>query len=198
MRLQISAGYGPAECELAVGKLVKALRAEYPSLVVEEAVHGARPDCYFSVQVSADEDVSQLVGAIKWICQSPYRPHHKRKNWFIDVSLCKEEAGAHAMEERDIRYETFRSGGKGGQHVNKVETGVRAIHIPSGLAAVSTSARSQHLNKQLALNHLCGMLLEQAEQSSADAKAYNRLEHSRLQRGNAVRVYEGMAFKRIR
>lgn len=198
MILQISAGYGPAECELAVFKFVKVLQKEYPSLTIEEFVRGAKPDCYQSMRVRFDEDVPHLIGAVKWICQSPYRPHHRRKNWFIDVSLCREGEKSASIDDKDIRFETFHSSGKGGQHVNKVETGVRAVHIPSGLAAASTNARSQHMNKRLALNRLCDMLLEQAEADRAQVKAYNRAEHARLERGNAVRVYEGLEFNRMK
>lgn len=52
------------------------------------------------------------------------------------------------------RVETFRSGGKGGQHQNKTESGVRLIHLPSGVRATSRSERSQHRNKTLALGRL--------------------------------------------
>ena len=75
-----------------------------------------------------------------------------------------------------MRVETFRSGGKGGLNVNKVETGVRAVHVPTGLAVVSTQARSQHMNKRLDLD---------------------RLEHTRLERGGAVRTYVGTDFRRV-
>ena len=95
-----------------------------------------------------------------------------------------------------VRFETFRSGGKGGQHVNKTETGVRAVHVPTGMAAVSTDARSQSLNKRLALNRLCDMLAAVQYRDRAQAKSLDRLEHLRLERGRPVRVYEGPAFRR--
>ena len=197
MKLQLSSGYGPAECELAVGKLLRALQKEYPDIQIDQTVRGAKSDCYQSVQISSKQDFSHLEGSVKWICESPYRRGHKRKNWFVDISICKEDDKPQALDENLVRFETFRSGGKGGQHVNKVETGVRAIHIPSGMAAASTSARSQHMNKKLALNRLCDMLTEQERQGASNVKEYNRLEHSRIVRGNAVRTYEGMEFRLI-
>ena len=97
------------------------------------------------------------------------------------------------MPER-VRFETFRSGGKGGQHINKVETGVRAVDMESGLAAVSTEARSQQMNKRIALDRLCGMIALRGEADRAGAESLNRLEHLRLQRGGPVRIYRGPAF----
>lgn len=195
MEIQLSSGQGPAECELAVGKLLRALREEFPAIRVLETVPGQKADCYRSVRIASDSDLSFLEGSVKWICESPYRPHHKRKNWFVDVSLCSIPPIT-KDDEMLVRFETFRSGGKGGQHVNKTETGVRAVHIPTGLAAVSTDGRSQHMNKNLALNRLCDLLAARDRQSAADSRALDRLEHLRLERGNPVRVYEGMQFIR--
>lgn len=197
MDIQLSSGQGPLECELAVGKLLRALSAEYPGLEVLEKVPGGRADCYKSVLLRADEDLSHLEGTVKWVCQSPYRPGHKRKNWFVDVSLWG-QALQTAYDPELVRFETFRSGGKGGQHVNKVETGVRAIHVPTGLAVVSTQARSQHMNKRLALDRLCALLAERNARDEAALRACQRLEHTRLERGGAVRTYEGMEFRRVK
>ena len=193
---QISSGQGPAECELAVSKLLQSLRDEFPGLTILDSAPGIRPGGYRSVRV-AGADLSALEGTVKWICQSPYRPGHKRKNWFVDVSRCT-RAQSVSFDESLVRFETFRSGGKGGQHVNKVETGVRAIYIPTGLTAVSTDGRSQHMNRNIALDRLCQELARRNDTGSAEAKALNRLEHYRLERGRPVRVYEGMEFHRVK
>ena len=135
-------------------------------------------------------------GSVLWICKSPYRPGHKRKNWYVDVSILDQVP--RISEERMVRFETFCSGGKGGQHVNKVETGVRAIHIPTGTAVVSTQARSQHMNKQIAMNRLCCILAEMNARNQQKEKSLAWMEHARLERGNPVRIYEGMKFERSR
>lgn len=196
MELQFSSGQGPEECELAVGKLLRALQAEFPDIRVVETTPGKRADCYRSVRITCDVDLSFLEGSVKWICESPYRQKHKRKNWFVDVSLCAQHK-PQEFDESLVRFETFRSSGKGGQHVNKVETGVRAIYLPVGLAVTSTEARSQQMNKRIALNRLCEAIAAGNESGIVNVKALNRLEHTRIERGNAVRVYEGMEFKRI-
>lgn len=59
------------------------------------------------------------------------------------------------LTKKDFRVDKFRSGGKGGQHQNKVESGVRITHIESGISAESRSTRSQYRNKQLAFGRLC-------------------------------------------
>ena len=98
--------------------------------------------------------------------------------------------------EADYRIEKFHSGGKGGQNVNKVETGVRVIHIPTGITVASTEERSQYMNKQKALKRLQGILTAM-EQAAGDKQANQAWrEHTRIVRGNPVRVYEGMDFRR--
>jgi len=197
MILQISSGQGPTECELAVGKFLKVVMEEIKSIKIIEQTQGHYVDCYKSVVVSVEDDVSDFVGTIKWIAKSPFRPKHKRKNWFIDVGIFKEQEKVNFSEEL-VRFETFRSGGNGGQNVNKVETGVRAVHIPTGLTVVCTEARTQHLNKKLALNRLSEIISKQNMDVELLAKQVMWIQHELLERGNPVRIYEGLEFKRIK
>lgn len=193
MRIQISSGQGPEECELAVGLFYQALRREVEEIQMVSCVKGRRGG-FSSVVLEADW--SGLEGSVLWVCKSPLRPGHKRKNWYIDVSILEEIP--RTSREMQVRFETFRSGGKGGQNVNKVETGVRVVHIPTGIAVVSTEARSQHMNKQIALNRLCDILAERDLQCARREKELAWMEHNRLERGNPVRIYEGREFVRRR
>lgn len=193
MIIQISSGQGPAECELAVCKLFEALKKEYPD-IKEISSHKSRfSDCYTSIMFETEDDLSNLEGTIQWICQSPFRPNHKRKNWFVDVSIIPEQEII--CTDNNIRFERFHCGGKGGQNVNKVETGVRLIHIPTGTTVTSTAERSQLLNKKDALEKLAALLKnKQTEQVNLQINSAWR-EHNRIVRGNPVRTYEGLAFK---
>ncbi|PST33851.1 peptide chain release factor H [Enterocloster lavalensis] len=195
MRIQISSGQGPEECELAVGLFYQALRREVEGIQLVSGVKGRRGG-FSSVVLEAEADLSGLEGSVLWVCKSTLRPGHKRKNWYIDVSILEEIP--RTSKEMQVRFETFRSGGKGGQNVNKVETGVRVVHIPTGIAVVSTEARSQHMNKQIALNRLCDILVDRDLQCARREKELAWMEHNRLERGNPVRIYEGREFVRRR
>ena len=171
MELQLSSGQGPAECELAVGKLLRSLMEEFPGIEVLERMpeHGKRENCYRSVRIASEADLSFLEGTVQWICKSPFRPHHGRKNWFVDISLCHEKQ-VDVFDKSLVKFETFRSGGKGGQNVNKVETGVRALYPPFGLAKVCTEERSQRMNRQIALTRLEKTVVARNIAGAASAK----------------------------
>ena len=195
MILQISSGNGPAECELAVGKFLQVLQNELSDLEIISETKSKYAGCYRSVTISTSQDVAHLPGTIKWIVQSPFRPKHKRKNWFIDVSLFDEKPKMDFAEEV-VSFQTFRSGGHGGQNVNKLETGVRAIHVPTGLSVTVTEARTQHLNRKIALIRLSEIIATQNLNAENLMKQTMWLQHELLERGNPVRIYEGMEFKR--
>lgn len=194
MKIQLSSGNGPAECELAVSLLYEELKKEAEDIRLLSSVSGKKRGCCSSIQFETSYDFTNLEGSILWICKSPFRPNHKRKNWYVDVSILEEIP--RITEEKLVRFETFRSGGKGGQNVNKVETGVRIIHLPTGISVVSTEARTQHQNKQIAMNRLCDILAEMNHVHQTQEKNLAWLEHTRLERGNPVRIYEGINFKR--
>lgn len=193
MTIQLSSGQGPMECELAVGKLYEALKKEFLDVEMISSHPGKGQNCYTSIMFTTGMNLTELEGSVQWICKSSFRPNHKRKNWFVDVSVIPE--AREICKEQDIRFERFHSSGKGGQNVNKVETGVRLIHIPTGITVTSTAERSQYANRKDALEKLHTILneMEKTEQKRQVNSAWR--EHTRIVRGNPVRVYEGMEFK---
>ncbi len=194
MIVQISSGQGPAECELAVVKLYYSLKNEYKDIELIQKHEAKTPGCCTSIMFSTEDDLSDLEGTVQWICESPFRPHHKRKNWFVDVSIIPEQEII--CQDNNIRFERFHCGGKGGQNVNKVETGVRLIHIPTGITVTSTAERSQLLNKKDALEKLASILKsKQSEQMQLQINSAWR-EHNKIVRGNPIRIYREQAFQR--
>lgn len=195
MILQISAGQGPEECQQAVGLLRDSLIKEFPDMKCISENSGRLKGLFRSVQLKTEEDVSMLDGSVEWVCKSSLRPNHKRKNWFIDVSVINELEEDEEFNEADCRFERFHCGGNGGQNVNKVETGVRLIHIPTGITVTSTEERSQYLNRQKALDKLKKLIKDKGTEAVSEQKNYAWYEQTQLKRGNPVRIYEGPDFK---
>jgi len=198
MLIHLTAGRGPAECELAVGRFLTILAQEYDIEVLAKE-EGRYAGCFKSALVRTEINNPSLQGTVQWICRSPYRSNHKRKNWFIGVNQvdepkdCTYETG----NGGGVIFQTFRSGGKGGQHINKTESAVRAIHIATGLTAISSDERSQHQNKKTAQERLYELLRQRKEDSLLDEKDALFFNHNNLSRGNPIRIYEGIGFKRI-
>lgn len=195
--IQITAGRGPVECARAVtlvaGEIVKAI----PSLQLAECEpHNQVEGCYMSMTFVTDEPISETVvkewqGTVLWrSTANPYRPVHKRSNWFVGVNFL-DEVELPEIAESDIVYETCRSGGKGGQNVNKVETTVRAIHIPSGIAVKCSDERSQSQNKARARERLLLKLRRLNDNVLAVTKSAQWSNHDSLERGNPIKKFTG-------
>jgi peptide chain release factor 2 len=97
---------------------------------------------------------------------SPFDANARRQTSLAAVDVTPEIEGAIEIEIRpdELKRDTFRSGGPGGQHQNKTESGVRYTHLPTGIAAESRSERSQHKNDQMALSLLKAKLYRIEEQ----------------------------------
>lgn len=195
--MQITSGRGPAECcrvvALVVEKVLKQAAAKGIKAKVVERETGPMNRTLLSavIALQGGEDCDNLVeqweGTVQWIAQSPYRIYHKRKNWFIGIQTFTLSENREATEA-EIRYETLRASGPGGQHVNKTESAVRAVHIPTGMSVVASDQRSQWQNKKLATERLFLKLASwNIEQAMIQAQA-NWSNHNSLQRGNPVKV----------
>ncbi len=196
--LQITSGRGPVECcrvvALVLERILKQAQTRKLKVEIVEKEAGPANRTLLSAVIAlegagCDTLVEEWEGTVLWIARSPYRIHHRRKNWFVGVQtfLLSE---SRAATENEIRYETLRASGPGGQHVNKTESAVRAVHIPSGISVVASDQRSQWQNKKLATERLLVKLTAwNVEQAMIQAQA-NWSNHNSLQRGNPVKVIQ--------
>lgn len=204
IRLLLTSGRGPAECRIAVAKAAAVLVAEATALGLDtDYLEGPNPDAHgpASAIVVVHGDAAAAfarpwIGVIQWTAQSPVRPHHKRKNWFIGIfELPPLPDAPKAISSQDVRFEAFRAGGPGGQHQNKTESAVRAVHVPSGLSIVAREERSQHRNKALALDRLAALLRLQGELAAIAARNEAHATHDQLERGRPVKRFKGADFR---
>jgi len=135
-------------------------------------------------------------GSVLWVGASPFRPQHRRRNWFVQVARVHvpDDDAVVDLKRDELEITAMRSSGAGGQNVNKRSTAVRARHVPSGLEVVAREERSQAANRKAALARLAWLLAEQAQQRrEAGARAQWDVK-GQVERGNPRRVFRGPGF----
>ncbi len=198
--LHLTAGKGPDECRWVVTHLAKAFISEGTRQGVVCQILDAEEALPASLLLSVSGDTAQAfvrerTGTILWVGSSPFRPLHKRRNWFVSVAPAPSPEEVPDLRDSDIDFQTMRASGPGGQHVNKTDSAVRAIHRPTGLVATAQEQRSQHANRKLATLKLAMMLEERRSEAKDEARREHWSTHQNLERGNAVRTYMGPDFK---
>ena len=122
---------------------------------------------------------------------SPFDAQSRRHTAFaqVDVAPLVDDAVDVELDEDDVRVDTYRASGAGGQHVNKTDSAVRLTHIPTGIVVQCQNERSQTQNKATAMRMLRARLLEAEERKRAEELAAERGEQKATEWGSQIRSY---------
>lgn len=135
--------------------------------------------------LKAEQGVHRLVRI------SPFDSNAKRHTSFASISVTPdiEEDIEIEISEVDLRIDTYRSSGAGGQHVNKTDSAVRLTHIPTGVVVACQNERSQHKNKAMALKMLKAKLYEMMQEEQAEKIENLKGERKKIDFGSQIRSY---------
>ena len=139
------------------------------------------------------------MGVHRLVRISPFDANARRQTAFAAVSVSpdvEEDLEVEVLGE-DLRIDVFRSGGAGGQHVNKTESAVRITHMPSGIVVQCQSERSQHMNKNQAMRVLRSRLYDKALREQEEKAAAFAKEKKAIEWGSQIRSYVLAPYRQV-
>jgi len=131
---------------------------------------------------------------------SPFDAQSRRHTSFASVEVIPEieDDVEVQIEEKEIRIDTFRASGAGGQHVNKTDSAVRITHMPTGIVVTCQNERSQHRNKDVAMHLLRAKLFTLAQREADEKMAKELGEKKAIEWGSQIRSYTLAPFRLVK
>ena len=141
-------------------------------------------------------------GVHRLIRISPFDSNARRQTAFASIEVVPDlddDVGEIEIKPEDLQVDTFRAGGKGGQHVNKTESAIRITHIPSGIIVSCQAERSQHKNRATAMKMLRGKIYElERQKKEAEFQANYGVEKMESGFGSQVRTYTMQPYQLVK